>query len=137
MWYDNWNGQDAGSDNVSEDDFSIRTRARFIFRYSASDSLSAVIRLQYGASGGGMTWGDPNSGGQISDGDSVNDRSGWFADLAVSYKGLDFMVPQLMGMYSSGEDDDVGNGSERMPVVRDDWVFGTWYYAAPISCPAT
>jgi hypothetical protein len=298
MWYDNWNGQDAGSDNVSEDDFSIRTRARFIFRYSASDSLSAVIRLQYGASGGGMTWGDPNSGGQIdtdanniiyirrlylefkwpdtkvlfqagklalsmpnqfgspvlgadaatfavsspitgnvsvaagfaravdlnrsgetgssvrdewdhvylslplkfdglqvtpfgdlsflgngippsyvlggytggiktpggtvyeddyvypwwaglslkmtaldpwtvqgdfnygqiSDGDSVNDRSGWFADLAVSYKGLDFMVPQLMGMYSSGEDDDVGNGSERMPVVRDDWVFGTWYY---------
>ena len=59
--------------------------------------------------------------GMITDGEDATERKGWLADLELSYTGLDFMVPKLFGMYSSGEDDDVDNGSERMPVAADDW----------------
>ncbi len=66
--------------------------------------------------------------GMISDGESETERKGWMADLELSYTGLDFMVPKLFGMYASGEDDDLDNGSERMPTIVDDWAMGTFWY---------
>jgi hypothetical protein len=36
--------------------------------------------------------------GMISDGEEVNERKGWMADLELSYTGLDFMVPKIFGM---------------------------------------
>jgi hypothetical protein len=285
-----WSSQfDLNDENNSEDEFNIKTRARIIFRYSASDNLSAVLRIQYGT----MYWGDPNTGGlidtdsntnmylkraylefkwpetsilfqagklslalpnqfgspivgadatafvvsapltdmvslaagfaraidlnpksdgdnpvrdewdhiflaapltfdgleltpyvdfsiqgngvpvgvvsgtatplgvtydddyvypwwaglsmnlsmldplilkgdfyygMITDGEDVNERQGWMADLELSYTGLDFMVAKLFGMYASGEDDDIDNGSERMPTIVDDWAMGTFWY---------
>ena len=63
-----WSSQfDLNDENNSEDEFNIKTRARIIFRYSASDNLSAVLRIQYGT----IYWGDPNTGGLI-DTDSNN-----------------------------------------------------------------
>jgi len=59
--------------------------------------------------------------GMITDGEDATERSGWLADLELSYTGIDFMVPKIFGMYSSGEDDDIDNGSERMPIAADDW----------------
>ena len=57
-----WSSQfDLNDDNNSEDEFNIKSRARIIFRYSASDNLSAVLRIQYGT----IYWGDPNTGGLI------------------------------------------------------------------------
>ncbi|HBR06237.1 MAG TPA: hypothetical protein DD766_03995 [Desulfovibrio sp.] len=63
--------------------------------------------------------------GNVSGGGDVNDRSGWMFDLAVDYTGLDFMTPQVFFVYTSGEDDDATNGSERMPALETrNWGIG-------------
>ena len=43
-------------------------------------------------------------------------RQGWMASLLLEYK-LDWATPGLYGWYSSGDDDDTGNGSERLPSI--------------------
>ncbi|WP_031484296.1 outer membrane homotrimeric porin [Maridesulfovibrio frigidus] len=57
-----------------------------------------------------------------------NDRSGWGADLSLAYTGMDFMQPKFVFAYTSGEDDKTSNGSERLPVINNDFAFGTYYY---------
>ncbi|OEU69643.1 MAG: hypothetical protein BA863_16520 [Desulfovibrio sp. S3730MH75] len=57
-----------------------------------------------------------------------NDRSGWGADLSLAYTGMDFMQPKFVFAYTSGEDDKTDNGSERLPVINNDFAFGTYYY---------
>lgn len=47
-------------------------------------------------------------------------REGWMIDAIAEYK-LDFMTPGLIFWYSSGDDDDPYNGSERMPTVKPSW----------------
>ena len=56
--------------------------------------------------------------GNVSGGGETNDRSGWMFDLAVDYTGFDFMTPEVFFVYTSGEDDDPTNGSERMPALE-------------------
>ena len=51
-------------------------------------------------------------------------RQGWFIDAAVEYAGLAFMTPQLGLWYSTGEDDSLNNGSERMPAVNGNFGMG-------------
>ena len=50
------------------------------------------------------------------DGDtnSSNDREGWFFDLGVDYV-MEGVTPGMFFFWGSGDDDDPGNGSERMP----------------------
>ncbi len=43
-------------------------------------------------------------------------RQGFFASMLFEYK-LDWAIPGLYGWYSSGDDDDLDNGSERMPTM--------------------
>ncbi|SDL18364.1 hypothetical protein SAMN05660337_2381 [Maridesulfovibrio ferrireducens] len=57
-----------------------------------------------------------------------NDRSGWGADLSLAYTGLDFVQPKFVFAYTSGEDDKTSNGSERLPVINNDFAFGTYYF---------
>lgn len=57
-----------------------------------------------------------------------NDRSGFLFDASLAYTGLDMVQPKLFFAYSSGEDDDTDNGSERLPSVNNDWAFGTTYF---------
>lgn len=57
-----------------------------------------------------------------------NDRSGWMMDASLAYTGLDFVTPKVLFAYTSGEDDDTENGSERLPIVNNDWAFGTYYF---------
>ncbi len=57
-----------------------------------------------------------------------NDRSGWGMDASLAYTGLDFVQPKLVFAYTSGEDDKTDNGSERLPVINNDWAFGTYYF---------
>ncbi len=45
-------------------------------------------------------------------------RSGFYLSLLAEYK-MDWGTPGLYGWYSSGDDDDVANGSERMPVIQN------------------
>lgn len=46
-----------------------------------------------------------------------NDRAGWWFDAAIDYTGLDMLTPRLFFAYGSGEDDDLTDGSERMPTL--------------------
>lgn len=48
------------------------------------------------------------------------DRAGWLAMLSVDYK-MDNMTPGLMFWYSSGDDSDPYDGSERIPIMRSQW----------------
>jgi|GEM_PF-929326 len=50
----------------------------------------------------------------------ANERSGfWFRGLA-DYTGMDNVTPSLFGFYSSGEDDDISDGSETFPYYAND-----------------
>lgn len=63
------------------------------------------FRVAVDIMGGGVTW----------DNTRMN-RAGWLAALLAEYK-LDFGIPGLVAWYASGDDDDLGNGSERMPYI--------------------
>lgn len=56
-----------------------------------------------------------------------NQRRGLFADAALEYTGLDQVTPRLFGWWSTGEDADIGNGSERMPALVRTWNAGGSY----------
>lgn len=47
-------------------------------------------------------------------------RSGWYLAGILEYK-LDFMTPGLMAWYTSGDDSNITNGSERMPTFSAEW----------------
>ncbi|MEF3697338.1 outer membrane homotrimeric porin [Desulfolutivibrio sp.] len=56
--------------------------------------------------------------GQTAMGDAArNRRHGSFFDAAVQYTGLSFVTPEIGVWWSSGEDSDLTNGSERIPVI--------------------
>lgn len=57
--------------------------------------------------------------GKVSGTDQDLKRSGWYAALSADYK-LDFMTPGLVFWYASGDNHDVMDGSERMPVMDSD-----------------
>jgi hypothetical protein len=54
--------------------------------------------------------------GGVSYESSRMNRAGWGISLLAEYK-LDWGVPGLVAWYYSGDDDDLGNGSERLPYV--------------------
>ncbi|WP_300708426.1 outer membrane homotrimeric porin [uncultured Desulfovibrio sp.] len=58
--------------------------------------------------------------GSVTYGDSSLNRAGWMAALLLEYK-LDWTTLGLYGWYSSGDDDDTGNGSERLPTISNDY----------------
>ena len=53
--------------------------------------------------------------GSVQYDDASMNRAGWLASLLLEYK-LDWSTPGLYSWYTSGDDDNPGNGSERMPV---------------------
>ena len=54
--------------------------------------------------------------GSVSYEDQKMNREGWLASLLLEYK-LDWGTPGIYGWYSSGDDSNPRNGSERMPTV--------------------
>ncbi|MFP5221689.1 MAG: hypothetical protein ACLGSA_05315 [Acidobacteriota bacterium] len=56
-----------------------------------------------------------------------NLRRGLFADAALEYTGFNEVMPRLFGWWSTGEDADIANGSERMPAVVRTWNAGGSY----------
>ena len=61
-----------------------------------------------------IAW-DVNYGSASYEDEKMN-REGWLASLLLEYK-LDWGTPGLYGWYSTGDDNNPRNGSERMPVV--------------------
>lgn len=54
-------------------------------------------------------------------------RSGWFASIIGEYK-LDFMTPGLLFWYSSGDNADINDGSERLPYIKTSWAPSSYGY---------
>lgn len=54
-----------------------------------------------------------------SDDDALN-RQGWMGALLMEYR-ANWGIPGIYGWYASGDDDDLGNGSERLPYLVNDF----------------
>ena len=52
--------------------------------------------------------------GAVDTGEAALNRRGWYASLLAEYK-MDWGTPGIYGWYSSGDDNDPANGSERLP----------------------
>ncbi|BDQ33133.1 outer membrane homotrimeric porin [Pseudodesulfovibrio portus] len=72
---------------------------------------------------------DLNYGAVNADNDR-SERDGWLFDAAVEYTGFDFMNLELAFAYTTGEDDDATDGSERLPILSDSWALGTTFFGA-------
>lgn len=55
--------------------------------------------------------------GAVDTGEDALNRRGWYASLLAEYK-FDWGTPGIYGWYSSGDDDDPANGSERLPNIE-------------------
>lgn len=56
-------------------------------------------------------------------------RSGWLLDLAVDYTDLGWATPELFFAWTSGEDGDASDGSERMPMLSTrNWAVGSFFF---------
>lgn len=65
-----------------------------------------------------------------------NRRAGWMVDFGAEYTGWDLLTPQVFGWYSSGEDDSIRNGSERLPLIKPNWGAGnSWLFDTDLSFP--
>jgi len=56
-----------------------------------------------------------------------NLRRGLFLDAALEYAGFSWFTPRVSGWWSSGEDADTRNGTERLPAVVRTWNTGVSY----------
>ena len=63
------------------------------------------FRVAFDFMGGGVQWDD-----------SRLNRAGWMATLLVEYK-MDWGIPGIVGWYASGDNSNLGDGSERMPYL--------------------
>ena len=93
---------------------------------SHKEKLNAYGTAWWGGLSGEITKWDPFriawdfSYGNVTYDDGSLNRSGWLAGLLLEYK-LDWTKLGLYGWYSSGDDDNVGNGSERLPTISNDY----------------
>jgi hypothetical protein len=55
--------------------------------------------------------------GTVDTGVEALNRKGWYSALLAEYK-LDWGIPGIYGWYSSGDDDNIKNGSERLPNIE-------------------
>jgi hypothetical protein len=76
-------------------------------------SLTALDPFQF--------YGDIIYGAGAQNDKSLDKRAGLFLDVAAEYTGFNLMTPQATFWYSTGEDKSLNNGSERMPVIDDNW----------------
>ena len=93
---------------------------------SHREKLNAYGTAWWGGLSGEITKWDPFriawdfSYGNVTYDDGSLNRSGWLAGLLLEYN-LDWTKLGLFGWYSSGDDDNVGNGSERLPTISNDY----------------
>ncbi len=121
-----YDGSDAYSmgnafDNVYTGLFPVGMQANFI-NGSYNNDLSAYGSVFNMGFTGEITYLDPwhfafdfNYGDATYGEDSLQ-RQGWYASLLMEYK-MHWGTPGLYGWYSSGDDGDISNGSERMPTM--------------------
>ena len=91
--------------------------------FAGTDPLDTYGNAFWAGVTGEVTYWDPFriawdvNYGSASYEDQKMNREGWLASLLLEYK-LDWGTPGLYGWYSTGDDNNPRNGSERMPVVN-------------------
>jgi hypothetical protein len=66
--------------------------------------------------------------GNFSADTEANEADGWLFDVALDYTGFDFMNVSAFFAYTTGNDDDAGNGQEIMPILNGDWAVGSFFF---------
>jgi hypothetical protein len=94
--------EDGFNQNASEDDGSSVYWFGVPFQMTMFDPFTFYADVIYGA---------------FDADNEENDRSGWFVDAAVDYAWADLFTLRVLGFYGTGDDDDVNDGSERMPTL--------------------
>lgn len=73
-----------------------------------------------------LDWGRAGAPGG---GSRADRRSGWLLDLAVDYTGLGWATPELFFAWTSGENGDASDGSERMPMLSTrNWAVDSFFF---------
>ncbi len=82
------------------------------------DPLLIELDINYGYSGGFGKYDAyrRNPDGAVYHGRADSKREGWLAKALIEYK-MDWGTPGILGWYASGDDDNIKNGSERMPSI--------------------
>ena len=99
-----------------------RASAGMVSGFTGTDPLDSYGNAFWAGVTGEVTYWDPFriawdvNYGSASYADEKMNREGWLASLLLEYK-LDWGTPGLYGWYSTGDDNNPRNGSERMPVV--------------------
>ena len=111
-------------DNLEKDPGNAwgRASAGMVSGFTGTDPLDTYGNAFWAGVTGEVTYWDPFriawdvNYGSASYADEKMNREGWLASLLLEYK-LDWGTPGLYGWYSTGDDNNPRNGSERMPVV--------------------
>lgn len=111
-------------DNLEKDPGNAwgRASAGMVSGFTGTDPLDTYGNAFWAGVTGEVTYWDPFriawdvNYGSASYADEKMNREGWLASLLLEYK-LDWGTPGLYGWYSTGDDNNPKNGSERMPVV--------------------
>ncbi len=83
------------------------------------DAFNFQLDMNYGATSYGGTYDIAEDGTGNNPVRVDNQRSGFVIKALAEYK-MDWGTPSIMAWYGSGDDGDLRNGSERMPVVAPD-----------------
>ena len=121
-WWANGSNMGAGWSYANAGLFPVGgARHRDFSNANHDRSLSSYGQAWWGGISGDITTYDPfriafdfTYGSVTWEDDGRLNRQGWFATLLAEYK-LDWGIPGLYGWYSSGDDANPANGSERMP----------------------
>lgn len=105
---------------------------------SHNEKLTSYATAWWGGVSGEITYWNPFRiawdfmYGAVSYDDASLNRQGWLGALLVEYN-FDWGALGLYGWYSSGDDSDTGNGSERLPTVSND--AGVPFFSGSFSGP--
>lgn len=75
-----------------------------------------------------LTFGLDVTYGGVSGADATMDRGGWYVAGKVAYK-TPWVTPTIVGWWTSGDDSNIYNGSERMPSIDANFNATTYGYA--------
>ncbi len=137
-FYTSDDGEPTALDVNRKDQYTNAFWAGIATSITLADPLNIELDLNYGYVGSAGRFTVERSDGVEKRWDTA--RQGFLAKALIEYK-MDWGTPGIFGWYATGDDDDPGNGSERLPAIEakgnftsmmgdDNWGWGSnpnWY----------
>ena len=120
--FNEWKYPEGKTKKFSGGNAWTRASNGLVSGFAGTDPLDTYGNAFWAGVTGEVTYWDPFriawdvNYGSAAYADEKMNREGWLASLLLEYK-LDWGTPGLYGWYSTGDDNNPRNGSERMPVV--------------------